>query len=109
MAAQYRRPVAVFVLLAALLIGAAPADASSVGNLTVANGSPSAGAGARTQYVVSFVTSAGGALAVGGAINVTFPDVTTFTGYGGGGVFNGATAGGVPTSNVPSSSSWRLT
>ena len=98
MRACCRRALAVFALLSALLIGAAPASASSVGSLTVANGSPSNGAGARTQYVVSFVTSASGALAAGGTIDVTFPAGTTFGNYGGGGVFDGTTRiGNCPT------------
>ena len=101
MEAYGRRALAVFALLGALLIGAAPASASSVGSLTVANGSPSNAAGARTQYVVSFVTSASGALAAGGTITVTFPVGTTFANYGGGGVFDGATRiGSCPTPNT---------
>jgi hypothetical protein len=100
MEACWRRALALFALLGALLIGAAPASASSVGSLTVANGSPSNAAGARTQYVVSFVTSASGALAAQSTIDVTFPAGTTFANYGGGGVFDGATRiGNCPTPN----------
>ena len=52
--------------------------------VTVVNGSPSAGAGARTQYVVGFTTSATGGLSAGAnsRISVTFPAGTalgTFT------------------------------
>ena len=80
-----------FVVLGALLLGAAPASASSVSGLTVVNGSPSNGAGARTQYVATFATSASGALASGGTITVTFPADTTFGNFGGGRVFVGTT------------------
>jgi hypothetical protein len=87
-----RGVLAVLVVLGALFVGAAPASASSIGNLTVANGSPSAAAGARTQYVATFVTSASGALpASGGTVTVTFPAGTTFGSFGGGGVFVGST------------------
>ena len=60
-----RGMLAVFVLLGALLLGAAPASASSVTNVTVSNTSPSNAAGARTQYAVTFNTSATGQLGSG--------------------------------------------
>src|SRR4051794_10636567 len=98
MGGHHRQALAMVVLLGALLLGAAPARASSVSNLTVANGSPSNAAGARTQYVMTFSTSAAGALASGGTIDVTFPAGTTFANYGGGGLFNGTTRiGNCPT------------
>ena len=61
-----------------------PMLVSDVSNVTVVNGSPSAGAGARTQYVVGFTTSATGGLSAGAnsRISVTFPAGTalgTFT------------------------------
>ncbi len=86
-----RRTLVAVLLLGALLLTAAPASASSITGLTVANGSPSNGAGARTQYVVSFTTSASGALASGGTITVTFPTGTTFANFNSGRVFVGAT------------------
>jgi len=87
------RTLAFIVFLAVLLIGAAPASASSVSNVTVDNTSPSNGAGAKTHYTVPFTTSATGGLsaAAGSTITVTFPTGTGFTGYGGGDVFVGAT------------------
>ena len=67
------------------------------------NTSPSAGAGARTQYVIGFNTTATGGLSntAQSTIDVTFPAGTTFANYGGGGVFNGATRiGNCPTPNA---------
>src|SRR3954468_21495853 len=87
MGGHHRQALAMVVLLGALLLGAAPARASSVSNLTVANGSPSNAAGARTQYVVTLSTSAAGALGSAGTVDVTFPAGTTFANYGSGGVF----------------------
>src|SRR3954469_4640290 len=89
--------IAVMTLFA-LFAFASPAFASSVSNLRVDNHSPSAGAGARTQYLVTFDTSASGNLAAGSTVDVTFPAGTTFVNYGGGGVFDGATRiGNCPT------------
>ena len=61
-----------------------PLLVSDVSNVSVVNASPSAGAGARTQYVVGFTTSATGGLSAGAnsRISVTFPAGTglgTFT------------------------------
>ncbi len=70
-----------FATLVALLALASPAFASSVTNLTVANSTPSAGAGARTVYVVSFTTSAGGALSGSQVIDVSFPPGTGLAGF----------------------------
>ena len=44
--------VTLFAVLVALLINAAPASASEVSNVSAVISSPSAAAGARTQYVV---------------------------------------------------------
>jgi hypothetical protein len=74
-------------MIAALLISAPPASASSVSNVTVANASPSAGAGARTQYVVNF-TATTGLSGSSARMNVTFPSDTTFTGFVNGVVFD---------------------
>jgi hypothetical protein len=96
-----RRVVGLVGALAVLLVAAAPASASTVSNLTVANGSPSNAAGARTQYVATFDTSAAGALGSGGTVDVTFPADTTFGSFGSGGVFVGtARVGNCPTPNV---------
>src|SRR4051812_39704439 len=84
--------------LFALLAFASPAYASSVSNLKVDNHSPSSGAGARTQYLITFDTSNKGNLAVGSTIDVTFPDDTSFAGASGGNVYDGATRiGSCPT------------
>jgi hypothetical protein len=69
--------VAVVAVLAALLLGAAPARAGVV-NLQVDNSSPTNAAGARTQYVVTFTTSAAAT-----RIDLVFPAGTSFTGYSG--------------------------
>jgi hypothetical protein len=78
-----RRTVLVlFSTLAMLLIGAAPASASTVLSPSVTNSPPSNAAGARTQYVAAFTTSpTGGLSAPSSRINVTFPANTTFGGY----------------------------
>ena len=58
--------------------------ASPITAVTVDNTNPSRGAGARTQYVVGFTTSATGGGMSGAAnsrIDVTFPTGTTFAGY----------------------------
>src|SRR4051812_16960341 len=87
--------------LFALLAFASPAYASSVSNLKVDNHSPSSGAGARTQYLITFDTSNKGNLAVGSTIDVTFPDDTSFAGASGGNVFDGATRiGSCPSPNA---------
>src|SRR4051812_19841539 len=99
-----RRTLAVFVVLGGLLIGAAPASASSVTSVTVNNASPSNGAGARTQYVVGFKTTA--ALTNVGTIDVSFPGGTTFANVGSGNVFVGSTRVG---SCQPPSSTTRCT
>src|SRR4051794_37299396 len=97
----YRRVVGLVGALAVLLVAAAPASASSVSNLTVANGAPSNAAGARTQYVATFDTSAAGALGSSDAVDVTFPADTTFGSFGSGGVFVGtARVGNCPTPNA---------
>src|ERR1044071_51478 len=101
---MWRPTLAVLGVLGALLIGAAPASASSIGSLTVVNGSPSAAAGARTQYVAKFVTSTSGGLSSsGGTVTVTFPNGTTFANFNGGGVFVDSTntrIGNCPTPNA---------
>src|ERR1044072_1473646 len=101
---MWRPTLAVSGCLGARLIGAAPASASSIGSLTVVNGSPSAAAGARTQYVAKFVTSTSGGLSSsGGTVTVTFPNGTAFTNFNGGGVFVDSTntrIGNCPTPNA---------
>src|SRR4051794_38349227 len=90
----------VVITLFALFAFASPAFATSVTNLKVDNTSPSAGAGARTQYLVTFDSSAAGNLAAGSTVDVTFPSGTTFANYGGGSVYDGATRiGNCPTPN----------
>ena len=79
------------------------APANTLSNITVTNASPSAGAGARTQYVVNFATTATAGLSstAQSTIDVTFPTGTTFANFGGGGVFNGTTRiGNCPTPNA---------
>ena len=79
------------------------APANTLSNISVNNTSPSAGAGARTQYVIGFATTATGGLSstAQSTIDVTFPAGTTFANYGGGGVFDGATRiGNCPTPNT---------
>src|SRR3954453_10773524 len=89
------------IALFALLAFASPAFASPVSNLKVDNRSPSAGAGARTQYLVTFDTSTSGNLASGATIDVTFPAGTTFVNYNAGGVYDGTTRiGNCPTPNA---------
>jgi hypothetical protein len=65
-------------LLVALAGPARSASFSSVSTPTVANSSPSAGAGAQTTYVVAFTTSTTGGLssAAGSAITLVFPSGT---------------------------------
>ncbi|WP_028067088.1 beta strand repeat-containing protein [Solirubrobacter soli] len=60
--------------------------ANALTNVTVANAAPSAAAGARTQYVVRFTTSATGGLSNGAnsRLDFTFPAGTTFPGWAGG-------------------------
>ncbi len=64
--------------------------ANQLSGVTAVNGSPSAAAGARTQYVVGFTASATGGLspAANSRITVSYPSGTTFTGYAGAEVFN---------------------
>ena len=68
-------------------VDSAPFDvvaASPITAVTVDNTTPSRAAGARTQYVVGFTTSATGGGMSGAAnsrIDVTFPTGTTFAGY----------------------------
>jgi hypothetical protein len=82
-----RTLLVLFSILVALLIGAAPA--SAVTTPSVVNGSPSNAAGARTQYVVTFATTAAGAT----TIDVTFPTGTGFSpGWGGGIVYDDTTS-----------------
>jgi hypothetical protein len=69
-------------------VASAPYDvvpAGTVSAATVANGSPSAAAGARTRYVIAFAVSATGGLAdnANSRLSVTFPAGTTFDGWGG--------------------------
>src|SRR3954470_11981376 len=93
---MHRSPAVAALLLSigALLLGAAPASAT-VGSLQVDNSSPSAAAGARTQYVVTFTTSA-----PTGQMTLTFPDGTSFAAYSGSAVFDGTTnVGSCPTAN----------
>jgi hypothetical protein len=60
--------------------------AGTLSAVTVANATPSSGAGARTVYVVDFKTSSTGALSVDANSRwpFTFPAGTTFAGWGGG-------------------------
>src|SRR3954462_3628371 len=97
-----RTTLPVLVVLGALLLGAAPASASSVTGVTVANGSPSNAAGARTQYLVNSTTSASGALPSGGTVTATFPAGTSFGSFNGGGVFVGSTRVGNCSTPSPS-------
>ena len=64
--------------------------ANPVTGVTVAHGSPSPAAGARTQYVVNFKASSTGGLsaAANSRITVTFPSGTSFGGYTNGAVFD---------------------
>ncbi len=57
--------------------------ANPITAVSVANATPSAAAGARTQYLVEYTASTTGALAnaANSRINVIFPAGTTFTGY----------------------------
>src|SRR4051794_15670298 len=88
----------VVITLFALFAVASPAFATSVTNLKVDNTTPSAGAGARTQYLVTFDTSTGGNLSATSTVSVTFAPGTTFGNYGGGSVYDGATRiGNCPT------------
>ena len=69
--------------LAMFLALCAPAFASGVTNVSVANDVPTRATGARTIYVVGFTTSAPGVLAGSDRIRVTFPIGTGFTGWSG--------------------------
>jgi hypothetical protein len=63
--------------------GFAVAAANPIGSLAVSNTTPTAAAGARTVYVVTFTASATGALsnAANSQITLAFPAGTTFGGY----------------------------
>ncbi len=79
--------------------------ASPITAVTVDNTNPSRGAGARTQYVVGFTTSATGGGMSGAAnsrIDVTFPAGTTFGGYVSATVRNLTTATNVGSCGNPS-------
>jgi hypothetical protein len=67
----------------------------------VVHGSPSAAAGARTQYVVGF-RATGELSAPNGRISVTFPTDTTFAGDTSGTVFDVTTGQSVGSCGVPS-------
>src|SRR4051794_40519418 len=69
----------------ALLCAPAAARAGVVTGVSVDNGKPSAAAGARTVYGVTFTTSAGGGLSadLNSSISVTLPAGTGFGGYTG--------------------------
>ena len=75
---RWGRMAAVSAVGAMLVVLAGPAgsaNATSVSTVTVVNSSPSAAAGARTVYVVTFTTSRNGALssAAGSQITLAFP------------------------------------
>jgi len=65
--------------------------AGSLTDVTVANGSPSPAASARTRYVIGFTTSATGRLArdANSRIRIVLPAGTTFAGWNGGSVRTG--------------------
>src|SRR5215217_4984733 len=93
---------ALLAALAALAAIAPLAHAAAVTGVSVAHGSPSPAAGARTQYVVGFTTSKEGALSGADAsINVTFPADTGFTGYTGGSVVDVTTRRSVGSCGGP--------
>jgi hypothetical protein len=81
------------LVVAALFLGAAPAQASSVTNLTVQNDAPSRAAGARTQYVVGFTATSGltRSATTDDRISVTFPGGTGFSALNGTAVLDAAT------------------
>jgi hypothetical protein len=79
-----RATVGIATFLALMLVclaGAAQARASGVTNVTVGNTTPSAAAGARTQYVVGFVATTG--VPSTGHLTVTFPNATPSANYAG--------------------------
>jgi hypothetical protein len=70
--------------------------ANPLSGLSVVNANPSAAAGARTRYVVTFTTSATGGLAntANSRIQIPFQSGTTFTGWAGGTISVAGTAVG---------------
>src|SRR5439155_739831 len=67
---------------------------------------PSNGAGARTQYTITFNTSSTGGLSQAGnsTVSITFPSGTAFTAWNGGNVYDGGTRIGscaIPSGQAP--------